>query len=144
MILVLKIIFPGSLDYLIHNLSLHYLVHIHRLYLLKKTWAFEAHIWGENYSHRVSHATPQSRRPDGLPALFYQKYWPIIHKSVINLVQHFFLNRKVLKQLNNTNIVLIPKKEHPNSPDQFHPISLCSVIYKIISSILVKWLKPIV
>lgn len=44
----------------------------------------------------------------------------------------------------NTNVILIPKMENPSSPDHFRPISLWNVSYKIISSILVNRLKPII
>ncbi|KAK5843153.1 hypothetical protein PVK06_005596 [Gossypium arboreum] len=45
--------------------------------------------------------------------------------------------RRKLKDINGTNIVLIPKINSPNNMGQFHPISLYNVIYKIISKVLV-------
>ena len=53
-----------------------------------------------------------------------------------------FLERKVSKYLNKTLIVLIPKVQGPESIGNYRPISLCNFIYKIISKVIVAWLRP--
>jgi hypothetical protein len=67
--------------------------------------------------------------PDGLPPLFYKKYWPIVGSEVILAVQNFFRTGHLLKEINNSFIVLIPKVKNPSSITQFRPISLCNTIY---------------
>eukprot|EP00253_Pinus_taeda_P025114 PITA_25114 len=43
--------------------------------------------------------------------------------------------------MNATFITLIPKEAHSNTLDKFQPISLCNVIYKIVSKIVASRLK---
>jgi len=50
---------------------------------------------------------------------------------------------KVLTALNATFITLIPKEERVTHPKQFRPISLCNVIYKIVTKVIANRLKPI-
>jgi hypothetical protein len=49
----------------------------------------------------------------------------------------------ILKAFNSTFIILIPKDQEANSVDKFRSISLCNVIYKIITKIIANHLKPI-
>ena len=41
-------------------------------------------------------------------------------------------------------LTLIPKNEGADSPNKFCPISLCNVIYKIITKVIANQLKPII
>ena len=57
-------------------------------------------------------------------------------------MQTFFHSGSLLKSLNQTYLTLIPKVNFPEVLSQFRPISLCNVIYKIISKLMVNRLKP--
>nr|XP_023920135.1 uncharacterized protein LOC112031661 [Quercus suber] len=81
--------------------------------------------------------------PDGILVFFYQHFWDTVKVDVCNAVQAFFHSSSLLKALNQTFITLIPKIPHPEEVSHFWPISLCNVIYKVISKVLVSRLKPI-
>ncbi|KAK9288102.1 hypothetical protein L1049_016549 [Liquidambar formosana] len=80
--------------------------------------------------------------PDGMSVLFYKHYWSTIKFDVVNTVRSFFLGGFMLKQLNHTNIALIPKTDSAYVVHHFRPISLCNVIYKLIAKILSNRLQP--
>lgn len=81
--------------------------------------------------------------PDGFHAFFYQKAWEVVGPSVITQIRRF-MNEGILEQgMNDTLIALIPKIENPTNASHFRPISLCNVIYKIITKTLTNRIKPI-
>lgn len=57
-------------------------------------------------------------------------------------VQRVFIERKVPVYLNETLIVLIPKIQGPETIGNYKPISLCNIIYKIISKVIEARLRP--
>ena len=58
-------------------------------------------------------------------------------------VENFFHTRVTPEGVNSTFIVLIPKVPNPSKPSEYRPISLCNVIYKVISKCLVNKLRPL-
>lgn len=74
--------------------------------------------------------------PDGFTGLFYQLYWSLVGCEVIHMVQQFFTNGYMLRQLNHSFIALILKHDSPTKIMQYRPISLYNVSYKIISKIM--------
>jgi hypothetical protein len=80
---------------------------------------------------------------DGFPARFYQRNWGTIKVEVINAVKLFFATGRMPEGVNNTAIVLIPKNDQPETLKEFRPISLCTVIYKVIAKCMANRLRPI-
>ncbi|KAL0413245.1 UNVERIFIED_CONTAM: putative mitochondrial protein [Sesamum radiatum] len=85
----------------------------------------------------------KSPGPDGMPPIFFQNFWHIIHKDVINCVLRLLNHLEMPSNLNDTNIVLIPKCKNPEHLTHFRPISLCNVTYKIASKAVANRLKTI-
>ena len=61
----------------------------------------------------------------------------------MEIVEESIIKRGVLKASNDTFITLVPKEVGVDRPDQFRPIALCNVIYKIISKVIANRLKPL-
>ena len=76
-------------------------------------------------------------------ALFYQKFWHIVGNDVTAAVLDFLNSRNMVPEINHTHIVLIPKVKSLEKMSDYRPISLCNVIYKIISKVLANRLKLI-
>jgi hypothetical protein len=80
---------------------------------------------------------------DGLHALFFKKCWGIIGDSIVKEVLEAINNKVIPEGWNDTVIVLIPKVDSPEKISQFRPISLCNVLYKVISKMIALRLKVI-
>lgn len=78
----------------------------------------------------------KSPGPDDFPMLFFQKEWKLVGKDVYDSIKEFFSAKIMLKETSSTFLCLILKKIATDSLDQFRPISLCNLIYKIISKVL--------
>ena len=81
--------------------------------------------------------------PASMSALFFQKYWDIVGSNVTKVVMNFLQTGIMPSKLNHTWVTLIPKVKAPVSMKDLHPISLCNVIYKVISKVLANRLKLI-
>ncbi|KAL4386290.1 hypothetical protein GQ457_09G014670 [Hibiscus cannabinus] len=80
---------------------------------------------------------------DGLHAEFFQHKWHIVGESICAMIQGIFRGEQLEECLNKTILVLIPKSDSPESFADFRPISLCTILYKLLTKLIVRRLKPL-
>lgn len=78
-----------------------------------------------------------------MSALFFQKFWCELEAKVVGEVQRSFEISILPREWNYTHLCLIPKIPDPKSISDLRPISIYSVIYKIVSKIMAKRLVPV-
>ncbi|XP_031104893.1 uncharacterized protein LOC116009862 [Ipomoea triloba] len=80
--------------------------------------------------------------PDGMNPGFYQHYWDVVGGDVSAFVLNCLNSSSFPPGLNDTNVVLIPKKHHPELVFDLRPIALCNVVYKIMAKMVANRMKP--
>ena len=85
----------------------------------------------------------KSPGPNGMSLIFYQRYWDVVGPQVVKCVLHILRTSKMPNGQNDTYICLIPKVKCPQKITEYRLISLCNVIYKIVSKVLANRLKGV-
>ena len=62
--------------------------------------------------------------PDGFTMAFWQSSWDFVKKEILEMFKEFHEQGSFLKSLDNTFLVLIPKKGGADDLGDFRPISL--------------------
>jgi hypothetical protein len=78
-----------------------------------------------------------------MPSIFYKKSWEFIGEKVTTEVLNVLNGGPMTEGWNDTCVVLIPKIKNPESMKDLRPISLCNVVYKMVSKVLANRLKQI-
>ena len=81
--------------------------------------------------------------PDGFTMAFWQSCWNFT-KEIMEMFKEFHEHSSFLKSLNNTFLVLIPKKGGTEDLGDFRPISLLGGLYKLLAKVLANRLKKVV
>lgn len=95
----------------------------------------------EVYSALFSMHPTKAPGPNGMSALFFQQHWHIVGPEVTSFVLNILHGSHFPEFLNHTFISLIPKVSNPSKMKDLRPISLCNVLYKIISKVIANRLK---
>eukprot|EP00253_Pinus_taeda_P034952 PITA_34952 len=85
----------------------------------------------------------KSPGPDGWTIELYLHFFDLIGSDITEVVEESRLKGEIYKPFNSTFIALIPKKDEPETFEDFRPISLCNCIYKIIAKVIAIRLVPI-
>lgn len=81
--------------------------------------------------------------PDGLTSGFFKGAWSVIGDETTTSVMHFFSSGFLPASANATILSLVPKFPGATRISDFRPISCLNTVYKVISRLLVRRLKPI-
>lgn len=76
-------------------------------------------------------------RPDDYHAIFFKKQWHIVGSAITTTILKCLNLGEPISTLNETFITLIPKVKKVQTMADFRSISLCNVVYKILSKVLV-------
>ncbi|XP_074323700.1 uncharacterized protein LOC141660610 [Apium graveolens] len=79
---------------------------------------------------------------DDLNPGFFQTYGNVVGRDVFLFCKDYMESGEILKQANQAVVRLIPKTKVPQNMTELRPISLCNVIIRILSKVLVNRLKP--
>jgi hypothetical protein len=73
--------------------------------------------------------------PDGFPAEFYQTFWEVIKGDLMSMFNQLHSGDLQLFKLNFGVITLLPKKENAIQIQQYRPICLLNVSFKIFTKV---------
>jgi hypothetical protein len=79
--------------------------------------------------------------PDGFNPAFYQHFWDLCGSDIFEATKEWLDRGYFPSSLNETNICLIPKCENHVTMKDLRPISLCNVLYKMVSKLFANRLK---
>ena len=81
--------------------------------------------------------------PDGFPPEFYQVFWNLIKDDLMALFTDFHQGNLPLNRLNFGTIILLPKKKDAKVIQQYRPICLLNVSFKIFTKVATNRLSTI-
>jgi hypothetical protein len=83
-------------------------------------------------------------RLDGMPAVFFKSFWDVVGQQLTKEVLDVLRGGWLPEGWNDTIISLIPKVEKLDKVTDLRPISLCNVVYKVVSKVLSSRLRDVI
>ncbi|XP_019173839.1 PREDICTED: uncharacterized protein LOC109169413 [Ipomoea nil] len=81
--------------------------------------------------------------PDGMNPGFYQHFWDEVGGDVSSFIVNCLDNCSFPATLNETDVVLIPKKQTSERVSDLRPIALSNVIYRVMAKVTTNRMKPL-
>jgi hypothetical protein len=81
--------------------------------------------------------------PDHMPIEFFQSCWEIVKPELLSMFMKFFHYKLEMNRINYGTITLLPKIKDANKIQQYRPIYLLNVVYKIFTKVLMLRLEAI-
>jgi hypothetical protein len=82
--------------------------------------------------------------PDGFGPSFFKNSWDVTSSDIYALFDSFFNNNAEIERINQSYLVLLPKKDNARRPADFIPIALQNTTIKGISKVLTNRLQPFI
>jgi hypothetical protein len=79
---------------------------------------------------------------DGWTSKFFTHFFDVVGQDLLNMVEEMRSLGSVGGNLNSTFFTLIPKANKPKTFDDFRPISLCNLCYKLNTKMISNRIKP--
>ena len=83
----------------------------------------------------------KSPGPDDWSVDFFIYFFDLVGEDLLAMVEESRILGKIIGGLNSTFLMLIPKVSNPKTFEDFRPISLCNLCYKLISKIIANHIK---
>ncbi|XP_026435849.1 uncharacterized protein LOC113333641 [Papaver somniferum] len=78
-----------------------------------------------------------SSGPDGFTGIFYRFAWDIIQEDLVEAIKYCWQYQVIPPGVNSNFLVLLPKVKGAKRDDQFKPIGLSNVFFKIFTKIII-------
>ena len=85
----------------------------------------------------------KSPGPDGFNLFFVKESWEVLKDELVEALSLFHETGCIPKGCNASFVALVPKVRDPAKLEQYRPISLMGVMYKVISKVLAERLKKV-
>jgi hypothetical protein len=74
---------------------------------------------------------------------FFKSFYDLLKDDLLLMARESQREGRVYGPLNATFLCLIPKKQNSETFEDYRPISCCNIVYKLISKIIARRLRPL-